>query len=437
MTLSRNFYYQDTIEFILPNQFLNSHITSTTFASFTTTANLNSLTLTNFPSVPQSITSNNILAFTISSINNPLTTASISLTASIYRNNQLYQSSVLTYQATVGALDSVLISPDSSFVQQIGKATITITSSLLFPAGSTINIVYPISITATTLSSSNVSLTTLNGSVITGVNYQVANNEIEFTNLFSSTVSGTIVLVIGSFTNPPTVQPTSYLIQVYDSTGAAVMTGSTTITAITKAFINNTITASSYQVLQSPVIYTPTIVTNFAFTSVSIIVPNDITIGSGYAFTCASAFFSSCSLTGSNLTFFTPSVLSAGSYQLQFGAVTNPNSFAPTSPFQIYTYYNGFGVENSQGLLNIAMNVASPFSSYILTPSSYINSATISITLILGLPGNTPAGQLVIAVPNDIAITSASCSGCTISSPNIFLAVSAGISNLTVVITNI
>lgn len=52
LTLSRNFYYQDTIELILPDEFLNCHITSTTFATFTTSANINSLTLTNFPSAP-------------------------------------------------------------------------------------------------------------------------------------------------------------------------------------------------------------------------------------------------------------------------------------------------------------------------------------------------------------------------------------------------
>jgi hypothetical protein len=50
LTISRSFYYQDAIELILPNEFLNCRITSTTFAAFTTTANLNSLTLTGFPS---------------------------------------------------------------------------------------------------------------------------------------------------------------------------------------------------------------------------------------------------------------------------------------------------------------------------------------------------------------------------------------------------
>lgn len=52
LTLSRNFYFQDTIELILPVEFLNCRIISTTFATFTTSANLNSLTLSNFPSAP-------------------------------------------------------------------------------------------------------------------------------------------------------------------------------------------------------------------------------------------------------------------------------------------------------------------------------------------------------------------------------------------------
>lgn len=109
------------------------------------------------------------------------------------------------------------------------------------------------------------------------------------------------------------------------------MSGSYSIVANTKALLSNAITASSYQVLQTGVTYTAAITTNFGFTSVSIIIPSDITIGSGFQATCAPASFSSCSLSGNNLTF--TGTLSAGSYPLQWGYVSNPTSFKPTSSF--------------------------------------------------------------------------------------------------------
>jgi hypothetical protein len=179
---------------------------------------------------------------------------------------------------------------------------------------------------------------------VSNATYQVTNNQIRISNLFTTKFSGTVVVIIGSFTNPPTVQPTTYLIQVFDRIGSSVMSGSTTLTATTRAFLNTSITASSYQVLKSSVTYTAAVTTNFGFTSIAIIVPNDITIGSGFSITCAPSSFSSCALNGNNLTFTAPSTLPAGSYQLQWGYVTNPNAFAPTSSFQIFSYSNGFGV---------------------------------------------------------------------------------------------
>jgi hypothetical protein len=52
LSLSRNFYYQDSIQLILPNDFLNAQISSTTFSSFTKSSNINTITLSSFPSNP-------------------------------------------------------------------------------------------------------------------------------------------------------------------------------------------------------------------------------------------------------------------------------------------------------------------------------------------------------------------------------------------------
>jgi hypothetical protein len=83
------------------------------------------------------------------------------------------------------------------------------------------------------------------------------------------------------------------------------------------------------------------------------------------------------------------------------------------------------------------MTITNPFDSYILTPSSYTNSVPISITLLLSIPTNTPAGKLTITVPSEIVITSATCTGCTISSPYIYITIPAGTPSTTVLINNI
>jgi hypothetical protein len=95
-------------------------VSSVNFATITRTPNLNTLTLSNFPSVPSTITSNNALTFTLTNIANPLSVSPISLTVSFYRANQLYQTNTAIYQATVATLSSFSISATSNFVQAVG-----------------------------------------------------------------------------------------------------------------------------------------------------------------------------------------------------------------------------------------------------------------------------------------------------------------------------
>lgn len=63
--------------------------------------------------------------------------------------------------------------------------------------------------------------------------------------------------------------------------------------------------------------------------------------------------------------------LSNGSYTLSWGNNMNPNSFATTSTFAIYTYYRGWGVEKSQGFMSLQMNITAPFIAVSFIPSSY------------------------------------------------------------------
>jgi hypothetical protein len=435
LTLSRAFYYQDTIVFILPTEFLSVSVTSINFATITRTPNLNTLTLSNFPSVPSTITSNNVITFTLTNINNALSTAPLSLNVTFYRSSQMYQTSIATYAANTGTLSSFGLSADSNFVQAVGSATLTLDSTLLFPSGSTITVTYPASVTATALTSSSVTRCSLNGTIIPGATYEISSNQIIFRSIFSSSFKGIVVLIIPTFTNPPTTQPSTYQLSAQDSSGYGVMTSSFVFTANTKALIASSLGASSYMVLSMGVTYTMSITSSYGFTAVSIIVPADITISPGFENTCAPNNFSSCALVGQNLTFI--GTLPAGSYALSWGYVTNPNSLQPTSSFQVQTFQLGWQVEHSQGVISLTMNSTASFSTFIAYPSAYNNSAVVSVSLELIAPAGSPAGQLTAAFPLELGLSSASCSGCTVVPPNVLYSVAAGTTNLTLVVGNV
>jgi hypothetical protein len=103
--------------------------------------------------------------------------------------------------------------------------------------------------------------------------------------LFNSNFNGIVTIIIDSFQNPTTTQPAIYQLTVQlpiDGVYYGVMTGSSSISAITRALISNSISSSSYRVLDTGVVYTLKIKTNHRFSSASIIVPSDITISNGF-----------------------------------------------------------------------------------------------------------------------------------------------------------
>lgn len=82
------------------------------------------------------------------------------------------------------------------------------------------------------------------------------------------------------------------------------------------------------------------------------------------------------------------------------------------------------------------MTQTASLKSFQFYPSSYINSVTISVTFLLTMPTGAPAGDLIIVFPTELNIQSASCTECTIVSPNVMLSVSST-TNLTLMINNI
>ena len=212
------------------------------------------------------------------------------------------------------------------------------------------------------------------------------------------------------------------------------MSGSTVVTANTKSLLSNSVSASSYTVLSTGATYYLNLITNYAFTAISIIIPPEVTVGSSYSSTCAPSSFSSCSLIGRNLTFV--GSLPAGSVQISWGYNTNPNSLEPTSSFQITTYYQGWSVQNSQGVITLTMNSTGSLVNTLVSPSSFKNSDIVSINLSLNFPSMSPTGQLTMMVPSQLGLSSATCSGCTIVPPLIYYNYS-GSSNLNVTISNV
>lgn len=247
------------------------------------------------------------------------------------------------------------------------------------------------------MASSTVTRCSLNGTIRTGVTYTVSDNQIIFSNIFSSNFKGTVVLIIPFFTNPPTTQPSVYNLAVSDSASYSVMTSSFTLTANTRSLTSNSVSSSSTTVLDTGVTITVNLQASFNFTAISIIVPPEISIGSSYEATCAPNTFSSCSLSGRNLTFI--GTLPAGSYALSWGYNTNPNSLKPTSSFSITTYFQGWPVETSSGIIRLTMVNRAAFRSFVSFPSSYKNSAMISVTLTLSVPSGAPSGQFTATLP--------------------------------------
>jgi hypothetical protein len=83
------------------------------------------------------------------------------------------------------------------------------------------------------------------------------------------------------------------------------------------------------------------------------------------------------------------------------------------------------------------MTTTDSFNSFILYPSSHINYAPISINMALSLPNNSPNGQISITFPAELTITTATCAGCTVVPPFIYLAIAANTTNVSLIISNI
>jgi hypothetical protein len=177
---------------------------------------------------------------------------------------------------------------------------------------------------------------------VSNVNFTVSSNSITISNLFQSNfTSGVISVYFSSFINPPTIQPSIYNMIIQTSDSYSILSSTTIITVSLISLISNAISSSSY-VVDDISTYYVNVQTNYQFTAISIILPSDVNVQNGYKATCLPNSFTSCDIVGNNMTF--TGTLTSGTYNLSWGYNMNPNSFAITGAFSIYTYYRGWGV---------------------------------------------------------------------------------------------
>lgn len=122
------------------------------------------------------------------------------------------------------------------------------------PIGSKIKISYPSTVTASDTGSTLMTSAALNGIGVAASKFSVVSNTILFENLFQNNFANGLILVeFSQFQNPPTVQPSVYLLTVETSDASTIFTGSLTLTSTLKGLIKNEIASSSYKVLDNSV----------------------------------------------------------------------------------------------------------------------------------------------------------------------------------------
>ncbi len=143
----------------------------------------------------------------------------------------------------------------------------------MVPSGSRIKVSYPASVIVSNSNSTSISSAFLNGISVSSSTFRVTSNTIYFENVFQSNfLNGTILINFAQFSNPLTIQTTIYLLTVETSDGFTIFTSSLTITATLKGLISNTLSSSSYKVLDTSVL-TINVGLNYAATAISVMLP--------------------------------------------------------------------------------------------------------------------------------------------------------------------
>ena len=262
VVLNKPFYYQDEISIVVPSMFIVNgqiSISSTNFAIFTTSVNGQTVTLSNFPSSPNSLATNTIVIFFFQAIKNPDSIEPISISVTFSRQNEHYQSSSTTYTASAATTLSISLQSDNLAVNAIDNTVLSLSDSTIYiPQGSTIKMDYHSSIVASTFSAKSVVSASLGGTLVSGVTYQVQSNVLQINGLFAAGTSAANQLIqieVDTFVNPPTVKPITYTFSIYSQSGYLIVSGSYSFTAALQSLLSNSVASSSLQVMQSSVTY--------------------------------------------------------------------------------------------------------------------------------------------------------------------------------------
>lgn len=105
-------------------------------------------------------------------------------------------------------------------------------TALSIGVGSYMELTYHSTVNADDIAATSVESASLGGVKKTGVTYSVTDNVLLIESLFDVVFSsGDMIVSVGQFANPPTVQPTSYSLTIYSSSGYSILSSSYTYTA--------------------------------------------------------------------------------------------------------------------------------------------------------------------------------------------------------------
>ena len=265
-------------------------------------------------------------------------------------------------------------------------------------------------------------------SVVTGLNSaakcQVVSRTLTVIGGFpSSFSSGRVSFTINGVTNPSTTATTSTFTyySATDSTGSyqidSLSTG-ITFTAAVASLVSASAAPSSYTTGETAT-YTFEVVTKNTIPSNGYL---KVTFPSELSFSSSSSAASSCS----GVTGFTSSVtctissqvltvfgfssgqFTAGTLQWTVGYVSNTYSTAPSSSFVIGSYdSSGNAIDQKSSGITVTLTTANTFSSFTVTPSSYVNGNTGTYTISAQLKNITPSGSyIILTAPSTVTLPS-------------------------------
>lgn len=388
--------------------------------------------------------SNEIISFVIQNIQNPPTTAPTGtitiLTLAGVGYNIETNTNPITFTATGGNILTFTITPSLTSISHRVQYEYTFVTENPISIGSSLTITYPSQISPG--ERTNEACVTLATNINTAaLCNNITASAIQITGGFTTAVaSGTsIVFTIGGNKNPPTVQPSSGFLAVFQDSSGNIIDSYTasdtavTITSSTDSFESFTVTPGS-TVTGATTSYTFAmdatvgVLLNSVF---SLVIPADLIItdieatrsscisnnGFNAGFTCALVLNSDSTHTLTITGGFPTTDINGLTLNFTIGNIRNPRSTTPSLSFKAYINdENNYGQYATESGVIVSMVTPSDFTNVALTRSSTVNAESTSYTFTITLNNQITNGDYIqVIFPTEILVqsTPVQCTGVT------------------------